>query len=75
MTVRCKSLCGNYASAITPGLSRYADGQSRCITCDVYVKWEGIFCPCCGGRLRKKPRRSLNKEILRNKLLNNPTIV
>lgn len=42
----------------------YLQGAKRCQNCDGrYVKWEhGIFCPCCGNRLRLKPRKSKLKE-------------
>ena len=29
---------------------------TRCRTCDVVFIWQGIFCPCCGGRTSSRPR-------------------
>jgi len=26
------------------------------------MQWKGIFCPCCGYRLRSKPRNGKYKE-------------
>ncbi|QMU54697.1 MAG: hypothetical protein GKS07_07325 [Nitrosopumilus sp.] len=40
-------------------------GNKRCMTCELFVKWEGLWCPCCGGRLRAKPRNSkLRKRLV-----------
>ena len=41
---------------------RYAAGQKRCQVCAIYIRWDGIWCPCCGLRLRTKPRNSAYKE-------------
>ena len=35
---------------------RYEQGQKRCNTCELFIKWEGLWCPCCGRLLRTKPR-------------------
>ncbi len=37
-------------------MGRYSSGQSRCQICEIYMVFDGIFCPCCGTRLRKTPR-------------------
>ena len=36
-------------------------------TCDLFVKWDGIFCPCCECRLRIGPRLFKHKAKLRIK--------
>ena len=46
---------------------RYASGHKRCQICDLFVQWEGIFCPCCGCRLRIGPRLYKHKAKLRIK--------
>jgi hypothetical protein len=33
--------------------------------CELFIKWNGLFCPCCGYRLRTKPRNYRFKEKLR----------
>jgi hypothetical protein len=33
----------------------------------MYIKWDGIFCPCCGCRLRTGPRLFKHKAKLRMK--------
>jgi hypothetical protein len=40
------------------GLGRYATGQKRCHTCDLFMEWSGIWCPCCGRKLRTRPRNA-----------------
>jgi rRNA maturation endonuclease Nob1 len=53
----CKGICQHH-KAIKPknGGGRYISGQKRCQVCQVYINWKGDFCPCCGYRLRTKPR-------------------
>jgi len=41
---------------------RYADGQKRCNSCEVYFRTVAIFCACCGMRLRGKPRNTKYKS-------------
>jgi len=48
------------------GKSRYAKGQKRCNSCDVYIEWDGLFCPCCGSRLRVAPRHRKWKQKVLN---------
>ena len=36
-------------------------GQKRCQTCGVYLNWKDLWCPCCGNRLRTKPRNRIFK--------------
>lgn len=54
----CTGICKRYKAPKPPNhMGRYAAGQVRCNTCDVYMYWDGgITCPCCGYRLRTKPR-------------------
>ena len=35
---------------------RYESGQKRCQHCDIFLQWAGLWCPCCGFRMRVKPR-------------------
>ena len=46
----CKGVCVRHKA-----LSRYASGHKRCRTCDLFLKWEGSYCPCCGFKLRTTP--------------------
>ena len=33
--------------------------------CEIFIKWDAIFCPCCGYRLRNGPRLFKHKAKLR----------
>jgi len=46
-------------------MGRYASGQKRCQICEIFIKWDGLWCPCCGYRLRTKPRNLKYKAKLR----------
>lgn len=60
----CKGICGRYR-----GAPRYAQGSKRCQICDMFVKWSGGWCPCCGYRLRAKPRNKRYKEMERERII------
>ena len=61
----CKGLCTRYKAQKPVGTGRYASGQRRCQICEIFIKWEGLWCPCCGYRLRTKPRNLKYKAKLR----------
>jgi len=61
----CKGICGRYKAQKPVGTGRYASGQRRCQICEIFIKWEGLWCPCCGYRLRTKPRNLNYKANLR----------
>jgi hypothetical protein len=52
----CKGICPSYVIQKPLMSSRYAAGQKRCTICDVFIKYDGIHCPCCGMMLRTNPR-------------------
>jgi len=63
----CKGICSrDEFKPISRGFgkSRYSNGQKRCQTCHCYMQVaEGInHCPCCGYKLRSKPRNGRYKE-------------
>ena len=61
----CKGVCPRH-KAVKPTIGgRYANGQRRCQTCEMWLAWEGLWCPCCGYRLRTKPRNKKYKAQLR----------
>ena len=61
----CKGICPRYKAQKPVGTGRYASGQRRCQICEIFIKWEGLWCPCCGYRLRTKPRNLKYKAKLR----------
>lgn len=44
------------------GGSRYSAGQKRCAMCELFIKWDGLWCPYCGGKLRTKPRNTADRK-------------
>ena len=61
----CNNQCKQYKASKPVGIGRYASGQRRCQICMIFIKWEGLWCPCCGYRLRTKPRKLEYKIKLR----------
>jgi hypothetical protein len=61
----CKGICVRHKAHKPVGEGRYATGQKRCQVCEIFVNWDGLWCPCCGYRLRTKPRNLKFKEKLR----------
>jgi len=62
----CKGTCTRHKARKPVGLGRYATGQKRCQVCEVFLDWDGIWCPCCGYRLRSRPRNMKYKTKLRS---------
>ena len=48
----CKGICIRHK---TSGL--YANGHKRCQYCNLFIKWDGLYCPCCRHKLRTGPRK------------------
>lgn len=63
----CKGICTRHKAQKPVGAGRYASGQKRCQICEIFIKWDGLWCPCCGYRLRTKPRNLKYKAKLRAK--------
>ena len=62
----CKGICLSLKAQKPVGVGRYAAGQKRCQACEIFIKWDGLWCPCCGYRLRTKPRNMKFKVRLRS---------
>ena len=63
----CKGICLRHKAHKPVGSGRYAAGQRRCQICEIFIKWDGLWCPCCGYRLRNGPRSFKFKAKLRIK--------
>jgi len=61
----CKGICTRHKAQkpITGG--RYNNGQKRCQICEIFIETDKIHCPCCGLKLRTKPRNKKYKDKLR----------
>ena len=58
----CNGVCENYKATKPAYGGRYEDGQKRCQTCQIFVYYNGLFCPCCNMRLRTNSRYTKLKE-------------
>ena len=58
----CKGICIRHKAS-----RGYANGHKLCNYCNLFIKWDGVFCPCCGCRLRTGPRHFKYKAKLRIK--------
>ena len=56
----CKGICIRHKVS-----GRYINGHKRCQQCNIFIKWEGLHCPCCGCQLRTGPRHFRYKAKLR----------
>ncbi|TLY04324.1 MAG: hypothetical protein E6K88_02810 [Thaumarchaeota archaeon] len=66
----CKGICERHRAFRPPaeaGVGRYSLGQKRCQTCMMFMNWPGVWCPCCGLKLRSHPRNANHRSKLRNK--------
>ncbi|MBA4451768.1 MAG: hypothetical protein ACE5Q4_00480 [Nitrosopumilus sp.] len=58
----CTEKCKDYKVKKSRSSGRYANGQKRCQYCEIFIQWDGLFCPCCTRRLRCGPRSRQGKE-------------
>jgi hypothetical protein len=61
----CKGICVRHKALKPVGIGRYSTRQKRCQICETFIKWDGLWCPCCGYRLRTRPRNLKYKAKLR----------
>ena len=53
----CKGSCIRYkATKSSSYSSHYGLGHKRCSKCEIFIKWNGTHCPCCGITLRTRPK-------------------
>ena len=42
----CKGICIRHKALKPVGDGRYAKGQKRCQVCEIFLNWDGLWCPC-----------------------------
>jgi hypothetical protein len=57
----CNGICMAYRAKRQGRAGRYVNGQKRCQVCEIFIKWDGLWCPCCRFRLRTRPRNTKHK--------------
>ena len=60
----CKGICSRHRAMRPSTGKRYLIGQKRCQVCQIFINWQSFWCPCCGYRLRTKPRIKKHTEQL-----------
>ena len=58
----CNDICHRYKTSKPVRGSSYSEGKKRCSHCDIFMEWDGVFCPCCRFQLRSSPRIRKYKE-------------
>jgi hypothetical protein len=53
----CRGYCVRYKAVDRVNNSHYQAGNKRCAHCMIFIKYFGLRCPCCNGRLRTHPKR------------------
>jgi hypothetical protein len=64
----CKGICVRHKAMKPVANGRYSTGQKRCQICEIFLTWDGLWCPCCGYRLRTRPRNSKFKAEVRSSI-------
>jgi len=59
----CKGKCEDYKFHRQYSAVVYADGGKRCTSCTIFIDWAGLFCPCCGHKLRLSSRNKHKTRI------------
>lgn len=58
---KCEGPCQRYKGT----KKGYTDGQKRCSNCDIFIKWDGAYCPCCSIKLRTRSRKPIDTDYKR----------
>ena len=79
----CSGRCKKFRVFKPTGKGRYESGQALCLTCDIWIDYNGghlkdgssatedsigWFCNCCNYRVRHHPRNKVYKEKMRAKI-------
>ena len=70
----CKGVeCVRHKASKPANMGRYAAGQARCQVCEIFMNYNGLNCPCCNFKLRRKPRNLKYKTKLQEAKTNGET--
>ena len=64
----CRGICSRHKATRVAGGSMYDAGLKRCGVCELFMKWDGYNCPCCGMKLQTRARvagKKRQQEIVR----------
>ena len=57
----CDEICKRYKAIRGTRDSHYELGYKYCEGCEILIEWDGLWCPCCGFRIRSKRKTSKNR--------------
>jgi hypothetical protein len=46
-------------------------GYRRCSNCEVFLKYQGVYCPCCSNRMKVTPNNNKARQKVREERLIN----
>ena len=52
----CKGICVRHKAQGPASFGRYMRGQKRCQVCQIFLELNGVWCLCCGTKLRTRSR-------------------
>jgi len=56
MPAGCKGICNKLTlKEKCIGHRFYINGKKWCSVCDIFIKWDGLYCPCCRVKMRTRP--------------------
>jgi predicted amidophosphoribosyltransferase len=61
----CNDICDKIPGVISYRCGKKQDNLKVCIDCEIAFPYEGIFCPCCGRRVRYHSRRPMKYQGVR----------
>ena len=62
----CKGTC--FHDFTTKKVCRGEKGDfKRCTICELYIEWKGLYCPCCGVRLKHSPSNNKARKAYRER--------
>ena len=66
----CRGVCTRYKAKIySPSQNRYSPGVKYCSYCSIFLRFDGIFCLCCGRKVRHKRRHNNNNYSTKNNVI------
>ena len=63
----CRNICERLKGKPSFEYNQYIDGKKYCRRCEIFLYYNGIFCPCCGMQLRRTPSNKSGKERLKKR--------
>ena len=63
----CKKICLKYQIKYEHDVYSHKNVK-RCTECGVFIKYEGVYCPCCNVRLRGRPKNGLGSKSYKKRL-------